>query len=99
MINFLKAARWELILILLILGVVFLPGCATGHNLQNIRVAIPVVCTAQEPERPIMQTERLKPDATDDAFTQAAIAEIESREGFEIKLLSALRECTAPLTP
>lgn len=84
--------------ILLILIAGMLMAC-TG-TLAEVKVAIPVICLATEPTRPVMPTENLTPDASLDQFVQAATAEIERREGFETQLVTALRSCiTAPKAP
>lgn len=82
-------------------GQVFLPlllaGCAAQPvvQLQQVKVPVPVACQEPVPERPVMPTEQLKPPVALDQFAQAAMAEIERREGYERQLLSGLRTCTA----
>lgn len=66
-----------------------LAGCAP----QVQRVAVPVPCRVAIPARPIMPTESLPVDASLDAFVQAAAAEIERREGYEMQLRAALDAC------
>lgn len=72
-----------------------------GNNLevQRVNVAVPVACQEKEPERPVMPTEALRPGATVDQFAQAAMAEIERREGYEAQLVAALAICTRPFQP
>lgn len=70
---------------------------ACGATVQTVKVAIPVACQTTEPSRPVMPTDMLMPGASLDRFAQAAIAEIERREGFELKLIAALRSCIEPL--
>lgn len=77
-----------------------LSACAVGGKsveIQHVNVAVPVECQEPTPERPVMPTEALRPGATVDQFTQAATAEIERREGYEVQLRAALAVCTAPL--
>lgn len=74
-------------------------GCGTMSTAQITKVPVPVACQETEPGRPVMPTEALAPEAPLDAFVQAAIAEIERREGYELKLRTALQACIAPITP
>lgn len=74
-------------------------GCAGPGSMQITKVPVPVACQETEPGRPVMPTEALAPDAPLDAFVQAATAEIERREGYELKLRTALQACIAPITP
>lgn len=73
-------------------------GCATTHPV-DIPTAIPVQCQERVPDRPVMPTEALSADAPLDAFVQAITAEVERREGYELKLRAALLNCIAPLEP
>lgn len=77
-----------------------LSACGATRNhveIQRINVAVPVECKEPIPARPVMPTEALRPGATVDQFTQAAQAEIERREGYEVQLVEALAICTRPL--
>lgn len=77
-----------------------LAGCGavpTRVEIQRVNVAAPVECKEQVPERPMMPTEALRPGATVDQAVQAAFAEIERREGYELKMRTALVACTAPI--
>lgn len=76
-----------------------LAGCAAQPvvQLQQVKVPVPVACREPIPERPVMPTEALRHPVTLDAFAQAAMAEIERREGYEQLLLSGLRSCTASI--
>lgn len=77
-----------------------LAGCQTPPTrveLQRVNVPLPVACDEPVPERPVMPTEQLRPGATVDQFTQAALAEIDRREGYEVRLLAALMACTRPV--
>lgn len=52
------------------------------------------------PHRPVMPTESLGGAATTlDQFAQAAMAEIERREGYEVELRTALENCRKPISP
>jgi len=46
-----------------------------------------------------MPTEALADDADPFELLRAALAEIDRREGYEVRLLAALIACTMPLTP
>lgn len=76
-----------------------LAGCAAQPvvQVQQAKVPVPVACSEPVPERPVMPTEALQPPVGLDAFAQAAMAEIERREGYERQLLAGLRACTAPV--
>ena len=60
-------------------------------------VPVPVECKEPVPARPVMPTEGLATTATLDQFAQAAMAEIERREGYEGELLAALENCRKPV--
>lgn len=80
---------------------VLLVGCAATPparvEIQQVKIAVPVPCDESEPERPSMPTEHLADDADVDSYVQAAAAEIERREGYEIQLRGALSNCKQPL--
>lgn len=82
-------------------AVLLLAGCeaAPRVEIQRVNVAVPVECREPIPARPVMPTEALRPGATVDQFAQAAMAEIERREGYEVQLRAALTVCTAPTRP
>lgn len=82
--------------ILLAAVAAMLMGCIA--TMQTVKVPVPVECKEKEPDRPIMPTDKLQPGASLDAVVQATTAEIERREGYEIKLVTALRACIAPIT-
>ncbi|WP_329604090.1 hypothetical protein [Variovorax paradoxus] len=62
-----------------------------------MKVPIPAECSVEVPARPAMSTEALSPGVDLDRFSASALAEIELREDYEIKLRSALAGCTRPL--
>jgi hypothetical protein len=78
-----------------------LSGCETAPRveIQRVNVAVPVECNEPIPDRPVMPTEALRPGATVDQFAQAAMAEIERRDGYEGQLVAALVICTRPIAP
>lgn len=73
-------------------------GCATAPTI-TIKVPVPVQCQEAIPERPIMPTESFKVRPLIDEYVKASQAEIHRREGYEVKLRTALEACTAPITP
>ena len=79
--------------------VALLAGCATAPPSTRVHTSVPVVCKEQEPERPVMPTDSLRPGAPPWLLHQSALAEIDRREAYEIKLVTALRACIAPLEP
>lgn len=76
-------------------------GCSAAPpariEVQQVKVAVPVPCDEPEPERPNMPTEHLAGDVNVDAYIQAAAAEIERRQGYEMQLLAALTNCRRAL--
>lgn len=81
---------------LVYVAVMGLCGCGTPQ-LHQVKVPIPIECRVDKPERPQMPTELLASDADIAAIVKAALAEIERREGYEIKLEAALATCTKPV--
>ena len=82
---------------LLLLAVSMITGCQSLKQTQEVKTAIPIVCQATEPQRPVMPTDSLTSDSSLDSFIQAVTAEIERRQGYEDNLVAALRSCTKPL--
>jgi hypothetical protein len=82
---------------LVLLLALVLAGCDTAPRLQTVNVAVPIICAETVPPRPVMPTENLvgRPQLLE--FVKAAQAEIERREGYEVKLRAALIECTRPI--
>ncbi len=72
-----------------------LSACATTGAPVIVKVPIPIVCAVATPTRPAMPTETLPARPLLDALVQAALAEIELREGYESELLTALVACQA----
>lgn len=81
---------------ILIAACLLVSGC-TATLPQETRVTIPVECREEVPDRPVMPTDAIQSGAGLDVFVQAATAEIERREGYEVRLRSALVSCTKPL--
>ena len=82
-------------------AVLLLTGCeaAPRVEIQRVNVAVPVECNEPIPDRPVMPTEALRPGADVDQFAQAAMAEIERRNGYEVQLVAALVICTRSIDP
>ena len=74
-----------------------LAGCAAAPPSTRVHIAVPVACQEQEPERPVMPTDALQPGAPPWLLQQSALAEIDRREAYEVKLVAALRACIAPI--
>lgn len=89
--------RYAGAIILAAAALAMLFGC--NATMTTIKVPVPVECKEKEPDRPIMPTDRLLPGAPLDDKAKASIAEIERREAYEIKLVTALRACIAPIKP
>lgn len=79
--------------------IAMLAGCQTAPSVVTIDTPIPVICRQAIPERQAMPTESFAAKPTLDQFVQAATAELEIREAYEIKLLAALIACTTEPTP
>ena len=82
-------------------AVLLMAGCASAPpkvGIQQVKVAVPVPCKEPEPSRPVMPTEHLAGDVDVDAYVQAAEAEIQRREGYEIQLRQSLTNCKQPIT-
>ncbi|ABX36706.1 conserved hypothetical protein [Delftia acidovorans SPH-1] len=85
---------------ILLLAALALAGCGAVPRVevQEVKVPVPVECREPVPDRPSMPTEALADDADPFELLRAALAEIDRREGYEVRLLTALMICTAPLT-
>ena len=74
-----------------------LAGCTTTPRLQTVKVAVPVQCAVQVPDRPAMPTEALAPGVALFDYVKASQSEIERREGYEGQLREALAACVSPV--
>lgn len=72
-----------------------LAGCGTTYT--QVKVPVPVACTEPVPDRPIMPTEALAPGVAVWELLRAALAEIDRREAYELRLRAGLVACTAPI--
>lgn len=84
---------------LIALVALLLAGCASAPRveLQRVNVPVPVECQEPIPDRPVMPTEALAPGVEPFVLMRAALAEIDRREGYELRLRTALEACTAPI--
>ncbi|MDD2711276.1 MAG: hypothetical protein PHU77_00010 [Simplicispira sp.] len=82
--------------ICLIAASALLTGCGSVKHVQ-VKVPVPVACTEQVPERPVMPTEAMQPGVAPWVLLRAALAEIDRREGYEGVMRAALVACTAPV--
>lgn len=77
-----------------------LAGCTTTPEpvieVRTVNVAVPVPCREPVPDKPEFPMDGLRPGVSLDGFVAAAIAERLVREGYELRLETALRACTAP---
>jgi hypothetical protein len=76
-----------------------LAGCQTFGPTTTVKVPVPVACQQQEPDRPTMQTDSLRPGVSLFDAVISMQAEIEAREGYEGRLVTALRACIKPVAP
>lgn len=72
-------------------------GCAGTPQYTRVHVPVPVVCDEAVPDRPVMPTEALAPGAEPWVLQRAALAEIDRREAYEVKMRAALLACIAPI--
>ena len=84
---------------ILLLGALALAGCGTTPRVevQTVKVPVPVECREPVPDRPAMPTEALADDDDPFELLRAALAEIDRRESYEVRLLAALMACTRPV--
>lgn len=79
---------------------ILLAGCATPPEpvieVRTVNVAVPVPCREPVPDRPAFPMDGLRPGVSLDGFVAAALAERLVRSGYELRLETALRACTAP---
>ncbi|KEH08299.1 hypothetical protein GY14_20940 [Delftia tsuruhatensis] len=85
---------------ILLLGALALAGCGSTPRveIQEVKVPVPVECREPIPDRPSMPTDTLAEDADPFELLRAALAEIDRREGYEVRLLAVLMACTRPLS-
>ncbi|WP_250439970.1 hypothetical protein [Delftia tsuruhatensis] len=83
----------------ILLGALALAGCSSAPRVEveTVKVPVPVECREPIPDRPAMPTDALADDADPFDLLRAALAEIDRREGYEVRLLAALITCTRPV--
>ena len=86
---------------ILLLAALALAGCSSVPRVevQTVKVPVPVECREPVPDRPSMPTDTLAEDADPFELLRAALAEIDRREGYEVRLLAALMACTRLASP
>ena len=92
------SANYSARLLMPAIAALILAGCGTTQS-TRVHIPVPVECQETVPDRPAMPTELLAPGATPWVLLRSALAEIDRREAYEIKLVAALRACIAPLEP
>lgn len=78
-------------------ALIVLTGCSAFTARTTTEVPIPVECKEKVPDRPVMPTEQFATKPNLDVLVKAQGAEIERREGYEVKLRTALVACTTPI--
>ncbi|MCI4437274.1 MAG: hypothetical protein JHC33_10755 [Ignisphaera sp.] len=80
--------------ILLLAILLTLSGCATVPSPPaEVKVLVPVPCEIKPIDKPAMPMDSIQ--VSDDLFTKvkAALSEIETRKGYELKLETAVKSC------
>ena len=72
-------------------------GCQTRPVTVQVKVPVPVECREPVPVRPVMPTELLVPGVAVWDLMRSALAEIDRRESYEVRLRAALVVCTTPI--
>ena len=79
-----------------LLTVLFLSGCAGNPSIsvKEVYVEVPVPCKIEKPEKPVFPLQEANKDE-DNIYViiQKALAEIELRKGYEVKLEAAIDQC------
>ena len=93
--TFLK--KHQVLFVPTVAAALLLAGCAGTTQYVRVNVPVPVACEEVVPDRPVMPTENLFPGVEPWVLQRAALAEIDRREAYEVKMRAALVACTAPL--
>lgn len=83
-------------ILLVSLLVLSLSGCGLFQprvEIREVKVPVPVPCKIIEPEKPVMPFQESDPDENIFVKMKKALAEIELRQGYEVKLEAAIKEC------
>lgn len=67
-------------------------GCQTAP--QRVKIAVPVPCVVQLPTEPLWATDALPKGASLWEMGKAALAELEQRRAYELKLRAAAQACS-----
>ncbi len=81
---------------LVVAAVLALAGCSTAPRVP-VFTPVPVECREAVPDRPAMPTESLGIDVEPFVLFRSALAEIDVREGYEVRMRAALEACTRPI--
>lgn len=92
------SANYSARLLMPAIAALILAGCGTSQY-TRVHIPVPVECQETVPDRPAMPTELLAPGATPWVLLRSALAEIDRREAYELKMRAALVACTAPIDP
>lgn len=80
--------------ILILTLLLLMSGCATLPSPPvEVKVLVPVPCEIKLIDKPVMPLDSVQ--VSDDLFTKvkAALSEIETRKGYELKLETAVKSC------
>ena len=72
-------------------------GCTSKPVTVQVKVPVPVECRETIPDRPVMPAEALSPGAALWDLVRAALAEIDRREAYEVRMRTSLVVCTTPV--
>lgn len=89
--------RDVLVLLAIVVAAALMEGCSAVGGAITVKTAVPVACDQAEPERPFMPTDDLRPGADVNRYVRAARAERLVRQGYEDRLVTALRACIKPV--
>lgn len=86
------ARRWPVVLVGVIV-VLLLAGCAHQERIVEVPVAVPVACQVAEPLRPVLGIDTMPPDLPIDEQARNLRADHDLRDGYEGELRAALKAC------
>ena len=76
------------------IAALILAGCGTTQY-TRVHIPVPVECQETVPDRPAMPTELLAPGATPWVLLRSALAEIDRREAYELKMRPSMARVIA----